>query len=377
MDWIKRNLYFVVGSVVALVLMGLGGWFLYSKYALNNENMGKLNADYTELARLNGQKPHPGSGEVDNIKAAKEQQQQFKSLMQTCRKHFQRIPPIPEVAKVTDADFSRALSRTIDQLQRDATNASVFLPSGYSFSFEAQKSKMQFASGSLGPLSEQLGEVKAICDLLFQARINSLDSIRRDRVSVEDNNGPQTDYVSEKSTTNELAVLTPYELTFRCFSTELGSVLAGFAASPFAILVKTMNVEPGPALGTMDATGAGSLAYGPSPVNPMMARAVNAENPQAAAAYARRYGVGGGGGGGEGVAASRYGGEGRGGPASMGGVPLRDLSQPAPPPIYAPQPGFAPPPVSAASRGGLPTVLDEKQLKVTMAIYLVKLLPGK
>ena len=74
----------------------------------------------------------------------------------------------------------------------------------------------------------QLGEVKGICEVLFEAKVNSLDNLRRERVSADDSKGPQTDYLGEKSVTNELAVLTPYEVTFRCFSSELAAVLAGF-----------------------------------------------------------------------------------------------------------------------------------------------------
>ena len=52
MLWIKRNLYFLIGSVVALALMGAAGWYLYSKWQLNNEIVEKLNAEYAELQRL-------------------------------------------------------------------------------------------------------------------------------------------------------------------------------------------------------------------------------------------------------------------------------------------------------------------------------------
>ena len=53
--------------------------------------------------------------------------------------------------------------------------------------------------------------------------------------------------------TNELAVLTPYEVTFRCFSSELAAVLAGLASSPYALLVKTINVELAPAVAAPEA----------------------------------------------------------------------------------------------------------------------------
>ena len=57
MDWIKRNLYFLIGSLVALALMGLAGWYLYSKWQLNNEILGKLDEQYAKLKRLNHRTP--------------------------------------------------------------------------------------------------------------------------------------------------------------------------------------------------------------------------------------------------------------------------------------------------------------------------------
>ncbi|HWH71146.1 MAG TPA: Amuc_1100 family pilus-like protein, partial [Candidatus Sulfotelmatobacter sp.] len=289
MSWIKRNLYFLIGSVVALALMGLAGWFLFSKYQLYNEVKEKLNADYAELDRLNKQTPHPGSGAVDNIKTAKEQQQQLRATMENARKHFQRIAPIPEVAKLTDQDFFAALSRTIYQLQREATNASVVLLPNYNFSFEAQTRKLSFAAGSLDRLAVQLGEVKTICDVLFQAKINYLDNLRRERLSADDAAGPQTDYLTEKSTTNDLAVVTPYEVTFRCFSAELASVLSGFAVSPHGLIVKTINVDIAP----VTAPDPSSFAYTPGTYTPQPVAAptrpmnVGGE----AAAFASRYGL--------------------------------------------------------------------------------------
>ena len=48
---------------------------------LNNQVLGNLNTDYEELKRLNGQNPHPGSGPVNNIKAAKEQQEELRDFI--------------------------------------------------------------------------------------------------------------------------------------------------------------------------------------------------------------------------------------------------------------------------------------------------------
>ena len=363
MSWIKRNLYFVIGSVVALVLMGLAGWFLYSKWALNNEMLTKLNADYEDLKNLNSQKPHPGAGQINNIKLAQEQRDQVRQFINKTHTYFQPIAHIPDLPKVTDHDFSVALSRTIEQLQRDATNASVALPANYSFSFEAQKARINFAPNSLDRLAVQLGEVKHICDALFKAKVNSLDNLRRERVSPDDSAGPQTDYLTEKSITNELAVLTPYEVTFRCFSSELASVLGNLAASPAALLVKTINVEVAPAPPTPEPTtpafvNPGQYVTTPTPqVSPEMEDAMARANAQAA--MARRYGsIMRGGGGSD--------------SASLGGIPYREGPATPATPAY-----FPPPSPTGPAKGGLPTVLDEKQLKLTMNLILVKPLPSK
>jgi hypothetical protein len=349
MDWIKRNLYFLIGSLVALALMGLAGWYLYSKWQLNNDILSGLDEQYAKLKRLYEQNPHPGSGKIDNIKIAKDQQQELRDYIGKTRPYFQPCPPIPqpESGKLTSQEFSSALSRTIDQMQRDAAKASVALPpndsknNSYSFSFAAQKESLAYLPGSLAPLSQQLGEVKAICAVLFAAKVNSLDNLRRERVSDDDLKGPQTDYLSEKSVTNELALLSPYEVTFRCFSSELAAVLAGFASSPCGMMiVKTINVESAPAPPPSEPMPP-PVAYAPAPPPRPVEPPRSAED-----AFNDRYGL-----------------RGRG----------RPRYSPQPTPVYVQPAPMAPP----ANKGGLPQALDEKQLKVTLVLNVVKLLPPK
>ena len=141
MDWVKRNLYFVIGSAVALVLMGLAGFYLYSGWKHKNEVFAKLSEQYTELKRLYDLDPNPGSEKVNNIKAAKEQQEVVRALIGEASKLFVAPPRIPNpegTNRVTSEEFTSQLRRTIDQLQRDATNSSVTIPAKYNFSFEAQ-----------------------------------------------------------------------------------------------------------------------------------------------------------------------------------------------------------------------------------------------
>jgi hypothetical protein len=358
MDWVKRNLYFVIGSLVALALMGLAGWYLYSKWEFNNSLVGQLDEQYAKLQHCYDQKPHPGSGKIDNIQEAKEQQKQLRAYIRKACQRFQNIAPIPvpETGKLTSQQFSTALSRTIDLLQHEAREARVELPKNatgqnYSFSFEVQRPRLSFAAGSLEPLSVQLGEVKAIFEVLFAANISALDALRRERVSDDDQNGPLSDYLPDKSVTNELAVLTPYDVDFRCFSKDLAAVLSGFANSPYPLIVKSVNVDPAPEAAPTDQAT-------PPPTQPVQIYQTVPQAPPSGppppeggrpspeAAYASRYG-----------------------PAPRAAAP------PPQQPQYTTVYRVAAP--ATANKGGLPTVLNEKQLKVTMTVVVVKLVCPK
>ena len=314
MSWIKRNLLFVISGAVVLLLLGLAGYYLYAQWSVDSEKTADLEKSYADLTRIANLQPNPGNDKVDNIAIAKEHQAKVRAIIAATTNLFQPVPAIPPGTNVSAADFSAALRRTVDELTRGAATASVTVQPKYDFSFAAQRPRGKFAPGSLEPLAAELGEVKAICDVLFKAKINTLYNLRRTRVSDDDLKGPQSDYLEVTATTNDLAVLVPYEVTFYGFSGELAAVLAGFANEPHGFLVTTLNVEPGtPSSAPPDA--AAGMA---TPEGAMMDR---------------RYG------------------------AMM-------MAQ------AAAVPGVA----ASTSRGGLP---EERQLKVTMGVTLVKLLPKK
>ena len=264
MAWIKRNLFFVIGGILALGLLGAAGFYNYQGWSHNAAAFDKLNGIYNTLRELTGKKPSPGNDKVDNIKAAKEQEGQVRDWIRQAADWFQPIAPIPNTGTnaVSSEAFAAALRRTIDQLQHAADAASVTLPPKYNFSFEAQRSLVKF-SGNLEALAAQFGEVKTISEILFAARVNSLDGIQRVRVSDDDANGPQADYFDNHSVTNNLAVLTPYQITFRSFSPEIAQVLAGFASSPHGFIVKSINVQLAGATAAMSPETAGPMPYPP------------------------------------------------------------------------------------------------------------------
>ena len=253
MAWIKRNLFFVVGGILAIGLLGAAGYYNYKGWSHNTAAFDKLDEIYNTLRDLTSstdstgkKKFSPGNDRVNNIEAAKNQERQLREWIRQADDDFQPIAPIPNTGTnaVSSEAFAAALRRTIDQIQHEADAASVTLPPQYNFSFKAQRDLVKFQPGSLGILAEQLGEVKTIAEVLFAARVNSLDGIQRVHVSDDDTTGPQADYFDGHSVTNNLAVLTPYQITFRSFSLEVGEVLADFAASSHEFIVKSVNVQP-------------------------------------------------------------------------------------------------------------------------------------
>jgi hypothetical protein len=269
MVWIKRNLFFVIGAVIAVGLLAAAGIYDYKNWQRNNAALDALNQTYATLQRLNSESPSPGNDKIDNIKTAREQEQQLREWIQQAGQYFQPIPLIPDPADgaITDAKFASARDHTISQLQIEAGSASVTLPPQYGFSFEAERTSVKFAPGSLDALARQLGEVKMICKILYTAKINSFDGIRRVRVSDDDVSGPQSDFIDQTVVTNDLAVFTPYEVTFRCFSQDLGAVLSSFASSPYGFIVKGINVQPAAGATTPSApSGGGFDQQSPYPV---------------------------------------------------------------------------------------------------------------
>ncbi|HWY78617.1 MAG TPA: Amuc_1100 family pilus-like protein [Verrucomicrobiae bacterium] len=332
MSWVKRNLYFLIGSLVALVLMGAGGFYLYSNISNEAKVTTDIETQYAELKRLAGQNPHPGDkGKIDNVEAARDQEKALRAFIAKTTTHFKRPTPIPDSPRVGGAEFATQLPNVIAQLNREATNASVGLPENYYFSFEAQKRLVTFDPASLNKLAVSLGEIRALSEILFDAKINYLDAIKREVISPT-NDVNMGDYISLTTTSNALAELTPYEIDFRGFSAELAAVLSGLVNSPYCIIVKSMNIEPAPAT---EQTEPGSAPppprqiYIPPPQNTMSQDAANY--------MAQRYGTGGG----------------------------RPTYRPPPPVAQIPNPAAAPPKAAA--------FISEHQLRVTLEVAIVKL----
>src|SRR6185369_10183595 len=169
MGWLKRNLFFVIGLVIALGLLGASAFYIYSSYSRNSEDLDKLKEIYGTLSQIPA-----GSDKPELVDELRKQTDQVRQWIKKTHDYFQPIAPIPATDRgLTDDVFANALRRTITQLRSEADTANVALPPGYNFSFQAQSDKVRFApAGSVEKLAVQLGEVKTISEIMFAAHVS-------------------------------------------------------------------------------------------------------------------------------------------------------------------------------------------------------------
>lgn len=88
MAWIKRNLFFFIGLVLAVLLVAAAGFYDFKSWQANQEAFASLTEVYTTLQQDNDYwtklpqgKPAPGNGKVDNIQIARDQTAQLREWL--------------------------------------------------------------------------------------------------------------------------------------------------------------------------------------------------------------------------------------------------------------------------------------------------------
>jgi len=236
MAWIKRNLYFVITVAVALGVTGYCGYLLYSALDENVAASDKYASAKSSLDELQKKSPYPSP---ENIRAAVADAGRVQTFLSEFRKPFS---PFPIPPKVDVREFNTYLQKSIAQFAAEATNAGVGLPNDYAFAFSQQVDKLAHPAEAIAPWMQELEEIKAILHILYNAKINYLEKIKR--VSVCPDDAGSDDYIQFNNTTNTWGVVSPYMVNFRGFSAEIANVLAGVAASSNCFIVKALYVSP-------------------------------------------------------------------------------------------------------------------------------------
>lgn len=257
MAWIKRNLILVISGVVALVLLGLGGFYLYSAIQKNQQIDTDIGSTKEEIKRLFEK---PVTPTAENLKLAKQEAVKLNSFVADAKKLFPSTPAPTE--PLTSPSFKSLLANTISDLHRQASTVPTRLetnPTGpYYFTFEAQRLALNLPPESLRPLYERLNEVQFISQALFKSRVNRLVSLKRAAVIGERPSGGGmaagggNDYLTASVRIDQDTgmALWPYEVVFDCFTPELAAVIEGLQGGKYGVLIKTPEVRPADELPT-------------------------------------------------------------------------------------------------------------------------------
>lgn len=333
MLWIKRNLVLVIGIVVSIALLGGAAYYLFDNYSDNEAQQGQLDQLKGEVDQLK-MGIYPSEENVGLIKSNT-------ALAEVFINDASRLlvtEPYKPIAAVT---LHNQLPTIIDRLRRDATNAGIELPPNYQFTFGEIKRQASIFPYQVEPLVNQLNEVSAICGVLFNAKVRALDGLQRVMAYNGDPGGPDllTDLAQRTNSvaTNLTIVSTPYRMVFRAFSGDLAAVINGLSTAKEFMVIRQLDV---------DATASGREGMQPGGVpDPMM---VPFGAPPGAPAM-RLPGMPA-----PGAPAP---------PAQPGGAPPR--------PAAPVRPGMAAAPV-APPKSTLVPVLDEKPVRVTLVVEVVK-----
>jgi hypothetical protein len=243
MPWVKRNLGLVIGGAVAIALLAVAVVFLLKKRGEDQLVTADLETATARYQELLNRPVHPGDdqGRVNNIELAKEEVERLKGFLEQVRAKFgtSNVP-----TNISNREFRALLDNTITDLQRTADSLGITLPQkDYWFTFAPQKTAVEFKSIEM--LTHQLLDIKELCEILYDAKVQDLKGIRRVPASAEDNNA-QDFLTDKKAITNEVAIVTPYELKFQGFSGELARVMERLLQAPRCFIIRSVAVDRAP-----------------------------------------------------------------------------------------------------------------------------------
>ena len=204
----------------------------------------KLNEIYDKLTAVQHRSRQPGNDKTDNVKTAKEQEQQLRDWIGRRRDDFQPVPPIPQ-GEVTSKTYATALGTTIYQLQQEAKENSVDLPPKYNFSFPSAKQPSSPFPPAWARWPSSWAKSRPLRKILFAARVNDLAASSACGFPTMMPTGCSRITLTNFAVTNDLAIITPYVVTFQLFHAGTGARCSAdlpISTNPF--IVKSVSVQP-------------------------------------------------------------------------------------------------------------------------------------
>ena len=104
-----------------------------------------------------------------------------------------------------------------------------------------RRGTLRYEAENIQPWVGQLEQIKALLSVFYQAKVNSIEVVRRVHVSDTDA-GNGGDYIETVAITNQDQIITPYAVVFQGFSRDLANVLESLATASNCFIVKDLDV---------------------------------------------------------------------------------------------------------------------------------------
>jgi len=239
MVFLKRNLFWIIGGILSAALLA-GAWIFTSGA---NEKRATALAEleqYTNVVnRLASTSPYPSREMIEKIKRDTAAVKAFTTNAETLFRYEK--PP-----RMGSQQFKVHLINTLVAMQSQATNYNVILPPNFNFTFKHLLPMPNLLPYSVEPLSIQLRDIQEIAQILFESRVHSINSFAREPAYPREPGGAvlMYDVATRTNLTTDKAIFTstPYRFTFTGFTTELTEVLNRFARAKRFYVVKKIEV---------------------------------------------------------------------------------------------------------------------------------------
>jgi hypothetical protein len=252
--YLKRHALILVGLLMAAGFVGYGYVFMTGAEAGKADQGGAFESVKARREKI--------SNPSNNIKIDPENigkiQKEVDELDRLIVEAGAVISAGVEHEPMAGNDFTTHMVSVIKQLNDAAEDQDVGLPrdprnrsdvkfsSGYYFTFfEVITKEHGVSEDKVAELQVQLEDVETIINILLRSRVQSIESIQRNRVTKEDSGATRpNDYLDErKKYTNSVAVVRPYRIKFRCLSGGIAKSLSGFAREDLFYVVRKFEVR--------------------------------------------------------------------------------------------------------------------------------------
>jgi len=243
---------------VVLIVLGvsalIGGGLIYWMSGQIDEKIQQRDALMEQIGAVDKKGIFPSSANLktlqDNLKIVRGGLNDLQALVEKNRVLFSEVRLAGADGKSFQGPepdaWKRMFSTRREDLNKLAADNGVKLPADYDFSFRVYRSINPPREQTLD-LGAQLLGVEELGRILFQAKITSLEAIKRAAPEGRKNAALSEDYVAAQllNGVDGLYKIYPFELDFKCGTEALTHVLNQLAGSDYFFVIRDVAVESG------------------------------------------------------------------------------------------------------------------------------------